>query len=156
MNLKPFQVFIDTRTNFQYTLTKAYSQEVIGGTLVKYQPNLGKRSRRTKAMFTIGGRVLNDIVVQIVPESKNAVSNFFLIVFFYQSNLNSQKRHRSNVSIKWEFYIRKAVLLAKRSGLWEKTGRWTSCKPTKSQSSDVSSAIILAVFLSVVTFSRCM
>lgn len=79
---KKIQVFIDTRTNFQYTLTKAYSQEVIGGTLVKYQPNLSKRSRRTKAMFTIGGRVLNDIVVQIVPESKNAVSNFFFDCFF--------------------------------------------------------------------------
>ena len=72
---RTIQVFIDTRTNFEYILTKAYSQEVIGGTLVKYQPNLSKRSRRTKAMFTIGGRVLNDIVVQIVPESKNAVSS---------------------------------------------------------------------------------
>ena len=63
--------FIDTRTNFRYTLTKQYNQEVIGGTLVKYNAQLSKRARRTKAMFTITGRILHDIVIQVTPETKH-------------------------------------------------------------------------------------
>ena len=63
--------FIDTRTNFRYTFTKQYNQEVIGGTLVKYNAQLSKRARRTKAMFTITGRILHDIVIQVTPETKH-------------------------------------------------------------------------------------
>ena len=65
-----FLVFIDTRTNFRYVLTKAFNQEVVGGALVRYNYNLNRRARKTKAMFTITGRLLNDVVIQVGGDPK--------------------------------------------------------------------------------------
>ena len=65
-----FLAFIDTRTNFRYVLTKAFNQEVVGGALVRYNYNLNRRARKTKAMFTITGRLLNDVVVQVGGDPK--------------------------------------------------------------------------------------
>ena len=43
---------------------------MVGGALVRYNYNLNRRARKTKAMFTITGRLLNDVVVQVGGDPK--------------------------------------------------------------------------------------